>query len=288
MFLELAKSTVLDTPNGKIEYASVGDGPAVFISHGTLGGFDQGLAIAKLFEGYPYQFIAVSRAGYLRSDVSTGETPVEQADTYTNLLDKLGISQTVILGTSGGAPAAIQFALHHPNRCAGLILVSAISQAPPPLPPGMDKIVENAKITMQLDFIWWAMYKWALKTSLKMNGVEPYLIERATRNPGKMEILRGIFRPTVTSSLRINGVINDGEFIQKLKQYPVEMISVPTLIVHSKSDAMVPIEQARWAEKRIPDAKILEFDNGGHVCFVIHKEQFISEVQNFLNCAFDS
>jgi hypothetical protein len=44
------KSEVVQLSQGNIEFSIAGNGPVVLISHGTLGGFDQGLAIAQLFD----------------------------------------------------------------------------------------------------------------------------------------------------------------------------------------------------------------------------------------------
>ena len=95
---------------GTIEFVLSGTGFTVLISHGTLGGFDQAMAIAQLFDQEEFSFLAVSRAGYLRSTASTGRTPQEQADSFSELLDHLGISEVAVMGLSGGAPAAISFA----------------------------------------------------------------------------------------------------------------------------------------------------------------------------------
>ena len=60
--------------------------------------------------------------------------PEAQADLYAALLDLLKIDSVVVIGLSGGGASALQFALRHPERCRGLILISAISRQVPPLP----------------------------------------------------------------------------------------------------------------------------------------------------------
>ena len=127
-------SQIAKISGGNIEYCLVGKGPTVLISHGTLGGYDQGFAISQLFNNDIFSFLTVSRAGYLNSSSSTGRTPEEQAQSYKELLDKEGISSIAILGTSGGAPAALRFAQNYPERCWALILMSSITKAPQ-LPP---------------------------------------------------------------------------------------------------------------------------------------------------------
>src|SRR5689334_19745131 len=105
-------SSVIETASGPVEYCIGGQGPAVLIAHGSPGGYDQGCAFSKLVGG-KQTFIAVSRPGYLRTPLSTGETAAAQADMYANLLDALALQQATVVGISGGGPSAIQFALRH-------------------------------------------------------------------------------------------------------------------------------------------------------------------------------
>ena len=51
----------------------------------------------------------------------------EQAKAYKALLDSLGIKEVMILGFSGGGPAAIEFAAAYPETTLGFIALAAIS-----------------------------------------------------------------------------------------------------------------------------------------------------------------
>ena len=83
--------------------------------------------------------IAPSRPGYLGTVLDVGKTPRDQADAYADLLDALSIRKAAIVALSGGGPSAIQFAAHHADRCAALVLISAVDlqtaarRAPPAL-----------------------------------------------------------------------------------------------------------------------------------------------------------
>ena len=63
----LAGSRVVPTARGPIEVAEAGDGPLVLVVHGTGGGFDQGLNLARGLVGEGFRRIAVSRFSYLRT-----------------------------------------------------------------------------------------------------------------------------------------------------------------------------------------------------------------------------
>lgn len=276
-----SNSKTLKITNGLIEYAVMGEGIPVLISHGTLGGYDQGSGIAKLFRDYGFQLIVVSRAGYLRSSLETGQTPEQQADSYAQLLDELNISQAGIIGVSGGAPSALQFAMRYPKRCVGLVLMSAITKAPPPLPPLMKAIVQAQDITMRFDFLWWLLFKLSVRSLMKMNGVDQALIKQVSQDAGKMSIIRELYQPIMTSSMRIAGVKNDDKQITQLQPYPVEDISTPVLVIHSPTDPLVSFEQARWIADSVQNGTLIEVQDGGHICFVVRKEQIVPRINSF-------
>jgi 2-hydroxy-6-oxonona-2,4-dienedioate hydrolase len=86
-------SVVVQTAKGPIEYAELGHGPAVLMIHGTPGGYDQTYQILKVdhAETGVLRYIVPSRPGYLRTPLSVGKTPKEQADAFAALLDSLKI-----------------------------------------------------------------------------------------------------------------------------------------------------------------------------------------------------
>ena len=86
------------TEQGVVEYATSGQGSPVLIIHGTLGGYDQGLAIARLFDQRRFSFISVSRAGYLGSGIPTGLTATQQADSFAARWRVRGVRERQLAG----------------------------------------------------------------------------------------------------------------------------------------------------------------------------------------------
>src|SRR5688572_20458958 len=62
----LSGGSLLQTSCGLVEYAEMGTGSPVLSIHGTGGGWDQGLFIARGLIDRGYRVIAPSRYGYLR------------------------------------------------------------------------------------------------------------------------------------------------------------------------------------------------------------------------------
>src|SRR5215469_5658750 len=125
---EELRPMVIKTSRGNVEMTTWGHGPAVLSLHGAMGGYDQGILLAKTAISPRYRFIAISRPGYLGTPLAGGRAAEEQADVCADVLDHLGVARTSVIAISGGGPAAVQFALRHPHRCDGLIMISACSQ----------------------------------------------------------------------------------------------------------------------------------------------------------------
>ena len=279
---DLRRRRLILTRQGVVEYALTGQGLPVLIIHGTLGGYDQGLAIARLFDRRRFFCIAISRAGYLGSGIPTGLTVAQQADSYAALLDKLGLEKAAVISISGGTPSALQFAERYPDRCSALVLMSAILRRPPPLPPAFRAVLAMQEVLLRFDFVWWPLYRFGLRPLLSSSGVSTAEIGPAIADPTKRDILSAIYRPLMTASQRRPGVLIDGMQMEGLAAGDAPQISVPVLVTHSKNDPLAPFTDAEWLAQAVPQAVFLPVDDGGHVFYVVHSERVVPEITTFL------
>jgi pimeloyl-ACP methyl ester carboxylesterase len=274
-----AGSQVYSTPAGRIEAALTGcsTGESVLIAHGSGGGYDMGLWLARLLGG-AYQYIAPSRFGYLRSPVPPDSSPAAQDEGYIALLDQLGVQRAVMVGLSGGGPSALQFALRRPERCRALLLLSAYSAPIPPLPPILQAIYPWM---LRSDFIPWLFYTSSPGRVYQANGLHPALLARIRPDPEKMRLLEELYWTTFPSTLRRAGMLNDAATLTHLPAIPLERIRVPTLVVHALNDPIIPFATAQRTASTIPNARFLPLQDGGHFAIVTHKEQVLPEIQSF-------
>jgi pimeloyl-ACP methyl ester carboxylesterase len=119
---------MIRTPKGEVEAVTWGEGPTVVALHGAMGGWDQGVLLARTVAFPHFKFIAISRPGYLGTPLSAGRSPQEQTDLCAAVLDALRMNCTAMMAISGGGPTALQFALRYPDRCKALVMISACSQ----------------------------------------------------------------------------------------------------------------------------------------------------------------
>ena len=269
------ESQLIETSKGRVEYVDYGQGPAILSIHGSPGGYDGGDVQHYLNLGFRY--ISLSRPGYLRTPIESGRTPEEQADLFAALLDALDVPQVAILGSSGGGPATLQFALRHPDRCWGVVLVSAVTQnRPGPTGPAdaFGKVIGSdiggwLLMTMMTQKPEWIFP--ALDPQIRVNG-----------DPHQFDLYTQIALGALPASIREEGSNNDFEQFSLMSPYPLEQINCPTLIVHGKADTSAPFSGAEFAANTIPGAELIGVENGSHLTILTHYDEVMPQIDRFL------
>jgi pimeloyl-ACP methyl ester carboxylesterase len=260
---------VVKTALGPVEYQKTGSGPAVLYAHGTPGGYDQGIAFARFFSGNQCTFISPSRPGYLRTPLTSGPSPEQQADLYAALLDTLGIQSASIIGFSGGGPSALQFAIRHPDRCRGVAMVGGIAQ-------------RSCKYERAQTLPGWKRLLMEVVEHLLVSDPFLFSILPFTRFLQKGSAVAGMLCSGTLYHLRAAGYENDMAQFTTMEDYPLEKITVPTLVIHGTKDEDVPFEDAAILIKKVPSATLLALDGGDHAAFYTHARTVMPVLQDFL------
>jgi pimeloyl-ACP methyl ester carboxylesterase len=254
----------LKTAVGVTEYAEAGEGVPLLAIHGAGGGFDQGVALAREFVGDGYRIIAPSRFGYLGMAVPRDVSPAAQADAHAALLDALQVGKAIVLGFSAGARSAIELALRHPQRVSALVLIVPATYSPNvsvSADSSLGSRLALRAVSSGMDFAWWAAGKLAPLTLIRFLGVPPAVVARATR--GEKERAMRMVESVAPLSLRSAGIAVDSN--PPNDEPPFEKITAPTLIVSARDDLFKTAPAAEYAASRIPGAKLILFDDGGHL-----------------------
>ncbi len=286
------QSQLIETSQGLIEYTSFGEGPAILVLHGTIGGYDQGQYLAEMLQSDEYQFISVSRPGYLRTPIESGATFPEQADAYIALLDELGISQVAVIAVSGGGPSALQMALNHPSRVWSMVMLSTNSDvhadnSPPEieLDEGETRTPPSWLVnTLFSDFFSWSVInvsKWQPRLILSPLVGEAYTDE-VLNDPIKNDLYLELIKSFSLTSQRKVGSFSDGALFPKHTGYPFENIQAPMLILHGSEDASEIYDQQKYLERTVPNSTFVEINGGTHFMSPSHHEVLTPIILDFL------
>jgi pimeloyl-ACP methyl ester carboxylesterase len=272
-------SEIADTPCGPIEYAVVGEGPAVLLVHGMGGGFDQTLDTARDLAARGLRVVVLSRFGYLRTPQRADATPQAQADAHACLLDALKIPRAAIVGVSAGAPSSMQFALRHERRCTALVLLVPMAYSPAlaaRFPPPSARSRWLFERLVDSDFFFWLA---AHGSPSRMLGTPPEVLARADEAE-KARFERFVLQPLPVSERR-EGLLNDATVVTHLPRYDLERIAAPALVISAADDLFGTFDAAQYTVQHVPGARLLSLRDGGHL-WVGHHREVMGEIAAFL------
>jgi 2-hydroxy-6-oxonona-2,4-dienedioate hydrolase len=274
-------SQVAQTACGPIEYAVAGSGPPVLLVHGSGGGFDQGLQFGAPLVEAGFTVIAPSRFGYLRTPVPSDVTPASQARAHVCLLDALHIERVAAFGGSAGAPSAAQLCLRHPERCSAMVLVvpALFSPATGNAPPSwLAQFV--IRTSLNSEFLFWLASHFARDTMIEsVLGTPSDEIRDAS--PSERARVLQILQRIAPIRPRAAGLLIDATVTTAPSENTYEQINTPTLIVSTRNDGFRTAAAAENLAQQIPDAKLLIFEDGGHL-WVGHQQELWHAVEQFL------
>ncbi len=275
---------IVSTRCGPIEVQQAGDGIPLLVIHGSGGGHDQGMAWARPLVRQGVRVIAMSRFGYLRTPRPADASPEAQADAHICLLDALGIARAAVMGVSAGGPSAMQTAIRHPDRVSALVLVvpiayksGTVTDSAPPVSDNKDALLLRL---LGSDLLFWTALHVARDPLIRHVLATPpeQVASASSEERARVNDLADRILPV---SSRAEGLRDDTRLGKRLGPYPLETIRAPTLVVSARDDGFGTYASAQYTASRIPDAKFIGFDTGGHL-LVGHDAEVQSEITKLL------
>ena len=255
------------------------DGPPVVLVHGFAANLDTWEPwVARLGDTYrvvsldlPAHGLTVTPPGYMMSTAG-------QVEVIDQLTRKLGLTPFVLAGNSMGGGASWNFALSHPDRLRGLILVASVGPRPPEVegappregPPAVFRVMANPVGRAALRSLNpRPLAEPGLKRAyIDESLVTPALVDRyvdLALAPGRREmILAGRQGRPSASPDAVKGV------------------STPTLVMHGEKDVVVPPEVGRRLAELIPGARLVIYPEAGHVPMEQIPDRSAADVRAFI------
>jgi pimeloyl-ACP methyl ester carboxylesterase len=240
-------------------YVDVGAGPVVLLCHGIYGGHDNASDMVGLVLGDGYRTVGPSRFGYLGSTLPPNATVDAQADAYADLLDHVGVDKALVVGYSAGGPSAIAFGLRHPTRVRGLILAASYLPKPGRLPTVATPVM---RWLLGAQPVWWLLRTRAPRLLGRIMGVPVGLHP----SPGEQAVVDDVMEHLFPIADKKGGAVFDTLVSEPASNaFPLENLTVPTLLVHAPDDPLAGYAYAEQAATRIPHGRLATINRGGHL-----------------------
>jgi pimeloyl-ACP methyl ester carboxylesterase len=183
-------------------------------------------------------------------------TPAGQADAFAALLDALGIRDIDVVALSAGATSALQLALRHPQKVKHLaVLVGNLPGSPTAVVQPLSVKLSNRQLPM------WALKTFAPSATARLVSAVPKGFLMTAENAGSVsEFIESLF-PIDRKGYDFDACVSNAD----VNNYDLEAIRVPTLIVHTKDDQLASHEASKRTAERIPGARFVSLESGGHL-----------------------
>jgi len=213
-----------------------------------------------------YRTVAFDNRGVGLSDVPPGPYSIAtMALDAAAVLDAAGVARAHIFGISMGGMIAQEFALQYPARTRSLILGCTS-------PGGPSAVRAGSKVADVL------MAR-GMTLEQARDAILPYMYD-ATTPREKIEedvSLRQRWLPSPEGYMaQLQGILA-WEGYSRIAQ-----ITAPTLVIHGKSDALVPPGNGELIAGQIPGAKLVLIEHASHMFLTDQTEAAHTEILKFL------
>ena len=196
-----------------------------------------------------FRTIAFDNRGVGQSDVPPGPYSIAtMAADAAAVLDAAGVARAQVFGVSMGGMIAQEFALRYPSRTRSLIL--GCTSPGGPLATRADKSVSDILVAHGMTL---EEARRAILPYIYDAGTPREKIEEDTR-------LRRECLPTFEGYMAQLQAILGWESYSRLHE-----IAVPTLVIHGRTDALIPPANGELLAKTIRGAKLVLLDHASHL-----------------------
>lgn len=224
-----------------------------------------------------HHVILVDRPGQGWSEGGSRATcsPAAQAAILRDVLDQLGVARTVLIGHSWGGTLALAFALDHPDRAAGLVLLA------PPTHPHLHRLT-CLYGALSLPLAGWVFARTValpLSAAALPAGVRGAFIPQ-TPPPGYLKRSAAwlLLRPRafLANARDVAGL--HGVLAAQSPRY--SGLRVPAVVINGDRDAVVPPQSHAMAfADALPGAKLVLLPGVGHMPHHAQPERIVVEIE---------
>ena len=259
--------------------------PVCFVLHGGPGGDHTGFkpGLSPLAETMQLVYIDNRGSGKTEKGLQSTYNLDNNVEDIEALRKYLGLEKIVLLGQSYGGMVAMEYARRYQENLLGLLLV-VTAPSYQFIEKAKDIVKERGtKEQQEMAQVLWDGAFESAEQQAKYYEVMAPLYSYSYEDTPKAEIAR---EHAKQRSNRSYEALNEG-FAGFLREYDVTedlpSFKVPTLIIGGKHDWITPIEASILLNEKIPNNRLVIFENSSHGVLKDEHEKFISTVKEFVN-----
>lgn len=272
-------SHYMDLPGGlHVHYRDQGkaDGPTVVLVHGFAASLHTWEPwVARLAPDYRVISLDLPGHGLTRAPsgyVAAQATNVAVVDELTR---NLKADRFVIVGNSMGGGVAWAYALAHPERLAGLVLVDAAGW------PRETKGHEKPPVVFKLlgNPVGRAFLRDINPRPLAAKGLKSAYVDEKIVTPALVDRYVELALAPGHRAILTSG--RDGPQ-RRIDKAVFKTIRTPTLVMHGEADTVIDVSAGRGLAAAIPGAKLITYPGVGHVPMEQIPDQSAKDLRAFL------
>lgn len=274
------QSEFLTLPDGvKLHYRDEGnpDGPVLVLVHGFSASLHTWEPwVERLGDDYRVISLDLPGHGLSRTPELEKMDPAHFADAVADATQMMGTESFTLVGNSMGGATAWQFALKHPERLDGLVLVAASGwpdESGEDRPPLVFRLLANP--------VGRAVLKDLDTSGLVRDGLENSFVDASLVTDAMVD--RYVFLSRAPGHRDgIIALVTGGDERQVATAEALAAIKVPTLILQGEEDNLVPASGAEKFAAAIPDAELVIYESVGHLPQEEIADRSAADLQDFL------
>lgn len=260
--------TQLQTARGRIGYVDSGDGPAILFVHGFPLDRSQWQhqvdALAATF-----RVIALDLPGFGESDPPSETVTMElYADTCAAFLDAMNIKEAVTFcGLSMGGYIAWQFWKRHRDRLNRMILCDTRAAS------DTTQIARGRRMMAEL------VVKRGVQEGVA--GMLPKLF--AKENMRQLQFDIEVVRKRMLQTDPVQFAAAQNAMAQRISAIDMlPQIDIPVLVLTGTDDQITPVSEAKTWTKQIPQGRLVEIEEAGHLAPLENPDQVNDAIRQFM------
>jgi pimeloyl-ACP methyl ester carboxylesterase/DNA-binding CsgD family transcriptional regulator len=217
-----------------------------------------------------HQFLRLDQRGCGLSDRDVKELSFEAyVSDLETVVDAAGFERFPLLGASQGGAVAIEYAFRHPERVSQLVLFGAFAHLPRSSPPAEREALDTL-----------IRQRWGQDDPAYRHILTSRFMPTASQE--EWQSFNHLQRVSTTGDIVVRTLASNAaiDVTDRLRR-----LSVPTLVLHSVGDRLVPFSAGRTLAANIPNARLVTLESQNHWLLAGEPawQTFLSEVRAFLD-----